>query len=117
LSTQRIRIVMEAPELGEPLRLDLEEHAGRLVSAVSEAGWLPQLSPRQRRVFDAALLGWYKLAGVAAVRQRPEQPPRAAADLDRVAVTWADWVAFWQADAAGREPEPLPGTSVLAARP
>jgi hypothetical protein len=67
-------------------------------------------------VLAAALAGWFKLAGVSLVRQRPDQWPDEAADFDAVTILWKDWVLFWDVDAAGEEPPPLPGASVVMTR-
>ncbi len=73
LATNRILIELYAPNLGEQsLWIALEEHAGWLVAAVQQRGWLERLSRRQRRTLANALAGFYKLAGVDLVREQLE---------------------------------------------
>ena len=67
LGTNRILLELYAPNLGEhSLWVALEEHAGWLVAAVHERGWLDRLSRRQRR-HAGQRVGWFLQAG----RSRP----------------------------------------------
>ncbi len=81
------------------------------MAAVAEPGWLNKLTGRQREVFRAALAGWLKRADVGAVRRGPLSAPDGSADFASVKILWEDWVAFWNADAAGHEPAALHGTA------
>ncbi len=86
LGTNRILLELYSPNLGEQsLWIALEEHAGWLVAAVHERGWLDRLSRRQRRTLANALAGFYKLAGVDLVREQLEaqlQPTAHVYEID-----------------------------------
>lgn len=50
--------------------LALEERGGWILAEVRRAGWIPELSPQARVAWEAALLGFYKLAAVELVREQ-----------------------------------------------
>ncbi len=85
--SNRIRLELACPELGEPnLEVKIEEQSGWLVAHISRPGWLPLLSPGEAAVLTLALTGFYKKAGVDLVREQieaclgPECPPYDIAD-------------------------------------
>ncbi len=136
VATNRIRLELRAPAAGDSLFLDFEDRAGRLLAGTAPppAGktWLAGLSAEQALAFRDALAGFYKLAGVALVREQVEAvlPPEAAdkvaeegfvsglgpgieapAERDLVfgaaSIRWEDWVRTWEADATGSGHAPL----------
>ena len=58
---------------GPGLWLSFEEHSGWIVAGIADPGWLPQLPPKARDAFAAALAGLYKMAGVDLVREPIER--------------------------------------------
>jgi hypothetical protein len=94
VATNRIRIELRAGA-GDGLLLEFEEHAGWLLAgtAVPAAGrtLLSRLSAEQTLAFRDALAGFYKLAGVALVREQVEAvlPPNALYEVtDEGLVVW-----------------------------
>jgi hypothetical protein len=71
LASDRIRVELCRPEGGgESLELSFEDQSGWLVAGVSRPGWLGELSGPQEQVLRTALAGFYKMAGVALVREQ-----------------------------------------------
>jgi hypothetical protein len=132
VATNRIRIELRALWAGDGLFLEFEDHAGRLLAGTAPrpAGqtWLTGLSAGQVLAFRDALAGFYKLAGVALVREQVEAawpaPGRedgpdgrkALAERDPVfestPIRWEDWVRTWEADHTGTGHAPLLPASV-----
>jgi hypothetical protein len=71
LSTNRIRILVDysgAP--GRPLELALEMRSGWLVARVVRTGFAADLAPGERLMFETALAGMWKLAGVDLIHEQ-----------------------------------------------
>jgi hypothetical protein len=86
IATNRIRIELQATAAS--VYVDFEEHGGWLLAGLTGSTacpqtWLPRLTPQQSLAFRDALGGFYKLAGVDAVREQMESqlPPGAVYDL------------------------------------
>jgi hypothetical protein len=93
LGCNRIRIALTCPALADAnLIFDLEEHGGRLVAGVAQAGWLTQLGAEPSRVFTDALAGFYKLAGVMLVREHLAEALPADATYEVVEAGLVVWV-------------------------
>jgi hypothetical protein len=87
-------------------RLVFLNRDGRLVARLDGPGWLAAAGMGARGAFANALTGLYKRAGVEVVEPAFEFGSRE--------VTWRDWAACWERDAAGRPHEPLvPGVPLL----
>jgi hypothetical protein len=117
LATNRIRVEMLAGA-GErsSLWIDLEERSGVLAAGISQAGWLENCNPEQRRTLSDAVAGLYKLSGVELVHT-PGAPvchaedshttPQALRLIQRpvrfsdVVIPWHAWVEEWEAAAEG----------------
>ncbi len=73
VGSNRVRIELRCPTVGaEATTLAIEEQSGWLVASVPSPGWLSGLDDDQRRVFEIALAGFYKLSGVDLVREQLE---------------------------------------------
>jgi hypothetical protein len=75
IATNRIRIELAGP--ASSVHVDFEEHDGWLLSGLTfpiacSESWLSRLTPEQGMAFRDALAGFYKLAGVDAVREQIE---------------------------------------------
>jgi hypothetical protein len=75
LCSNRIRIELRAVRAEiESVYIEFEEHAGRLLAGLAphpaEVTWLGRATPEQAVAFRDALAGFYKLAGVALVREQ-----------------------------------------------
>ncbi len=94
IATNRIRIELAGPT--SSIHVDFEEHGGWLLAGLScsracPQSWLSRLSPQQGLAFRDALGGFYKLAGVDAVREQiaSQLPSDAIYDLtDQGLVVW-----------------------------
>jgi hypothetical protein len=140
-ATNRIRIELRPMGSGDSLFLDFEDRAGWLLAgtAPGPAGktWLADLTAGQLLAFRDGLAGFYKLAGVALVREQIEAvlPPGATYDVTEegllvwpapglkvgterdvvfrsAPIRWEDWVRTWEADHAGEGHPPLLPASV-----
>jgi hypothetical protein len=93
LGCNRIRIELSCPALAdENLILDLEEHGGRLVAGIANAGWSIDLADDAARALADALAGFYKMAGVDVIREQvaEELPNGAAFEVaDEGLVVWS----------------------------
>ncbi len=73
LASNRAQIALAAPSVGdEPATIAFEEQSGWLLASVPVRGWIAQLPADQRAIFEIALAGFYKLAGVDVVREQLE---------------------------------------------
>jgi hypothetical protein len=135
LATNRVRFELVArssdiPSAGRSVWVDLEERRGWLAAGVSEPGWLDGLEPAERLKLDEALLGLFKMSGVAVVHTpgasllepHAEPAPAAAHGIEngspaatpaqvfaKVDVPWTTWVDVWETDEAISGPtSPLP---------
>ena len=71
MASNRIRIALTCPSLGHvPAEVTFEEQSGWLLGSVSRSGFIDALDDEQRIVFENALAGLYKVAGVDLVRER-----------------------------------------------
>ena len=95
--SNRIEITVACPRLGSPAVMRFELQSGWIVAGLAEAGWIRQLDAEQRRIFEIALAGFYKMAGVAIVREqldhalREDGYPSPRYDIaDEGLVVWPD---------------------------
>ncbi|CAN5695932.1 hypothetical protein BH09MYX1_BH09MYX1_11480 [soil metagenome] len=71
MASNRLRITLGCPTVNAELtEITFEEQAGWLLGSVSRAGFIDALDTEQRIVFENALAGLYKVAGVDLVRER-----------------------------------------------
>jgi len=71
LASNNIRIELACPGLSnEPLLMVFEEQSGWLVANTLQTGWVKKLDDAQRDTLLAALIGFYKIAGVDMVREQ-----------------------------------------------
>lgn len=96
IATNRIRLELRDP--ASSIHIDFEEHGGWLVGGLTGAEdypqtWLARLTPEQRTTFRDALAGFYKLAGVAVVREQIAAVLPARADYDLSAEGLIVWPA------------------------
>lgn len=81
LGSNRVQIAVACPSIGrEPATIRFEQQSGWLVANLPEPGWIARLSPDQRRIFEIALAGFYKLCGVDIVREQLEHVLRGSAE-------------------------------------
>jgi hypothetical protein len=94
IATNRLRL--ELASSSSSVYVDFEEHGGWLLAGLmrpseGQKTWLTDLAPEQTLAFRDALAGFYKLAGVDAVREQLEShlPAAASYDLtDKGLVVW-----------------------------
>jgi hypothetical protein len=73
LTCNRILVELYCPDLAEDsLWLAFEEQSGWLVASIHRRGWIDALSDQRRHTLSSALSGFYKMAGVAIVREQIE---------------------------------------------
>jgi hypothetical protein len=73
VASNRVRVELVCPSAGPGvLAIGFDEQSGWLVAGIRERGWLAALAPRPRAIFDLALGGFYRLAGVELVREQLE---------------------------------------------
>lgn len=73
LGSNRIRIHLHCQSVSAvPAVIHLEEQSGWLVASVAQQGWIDRLGPQQRELLEAALAGFYRLAGVELCREQIE---------------------------------------------
>lgn len=71
LASNNIRIELACPSLSkETLLMVFEEQSGWLVANTLQTGWVKKLDESQQDTLLAALIGFYKLAGVDMVREQ-----------------------------------------------
>lgn len=91
ISTNRVVVTLALADQSRRLHIALAVESGWLVADVPEAGWLASSSAAARSVFHAALLGFYKSAGVELIRQELDEqfPPPAVHTTDTTGlVVW-----------------------------
>ncbi len=72
--SNRVQIQLVCPSVSPaPTTIVFEQQSGWLVASIPELGWLAELDDPQRRVFEIALAGFYKQAGVDLVREQVEE--------------------------------------------
>jgi hypothetical protein len=102
--TNRIRFELRCRDLADPpMCFDVDYEGGYLLAGVTQAGWIPRLSPPQRRVLADALAGFYRLAGVDMVREEVAKLLPAGASF---AATEAG-LSVWSADCRNEFLHPL----------
>jgi hypothetical protein len=69
LATNRLRVPLTLDGRGLVV-ISIEERGGWLIGSIEEAGWLGELSDKQRAAFQDALAGFYKLSGVEVLREQ-----------------------------------------------
>jgi hypothetical protein len=70
LASNRIRVHLSTEGSPDPLVISFEEQSGFLLAGLPRPGFLASLSEADRRLFENALAGLYKLAGVELVREQ-----------------------------------------------
>ena len=71
IGSNRVQITLACPSIGsDPCTIRFELQSGWIVAAISEPGWTARLDEKQRRIFEIALAGFYKLSGVDVVREQ-----------------------------------------------
>jgi hypothetical protein len=74
ISSNRVQIELSCLSVSpDPARLVLEYQAGWMIAGIPEPGWIDRLDDAQRRLFELALAGFYKRAGIDLVREQLEQ--------------------------------------------
>jgi hypothetical protein len=108
LATNRIRIELFRERTDRAnVWIDLEEQASALSGRISRSGWLDTLDPVEHQTLEDAMIGLFKMSGVAIVPGEDGQ----WADFAEQRVSWGAWVAAWDAEHAGAEPVLGPGCS------
>ncbi len=101
LCTNRVRVELICRDLpGEGVEIVFDLRGGRLVAAVTRAGWVPHLSEAQRRAFLVALGGLYKRAGVDLTREQIDAALAPARPPYRIN---GEGLIVWPGEGAGRE--------------
>ncbi|HEU4614952.1 MAG TPA: hypothetical protein VFS15_22825, partial [Kofleriaceae bacterium] len=98
IGSNRVQIALACPSLGAAhavLRFELQ--SGWIVVGIPEPGWITALDHVQQQIFETALAGFYKLSGVALVREQLERalrdgdrPPAPYDIADHGLVVWPD---------------------------
>ena len=71
LASNNIRIELACPSLSnETLMMVFEEQSGWLIANMLQTGWVDELNESQQDTLLAAMIGFYKLAGVDMVREQ-----------------------------------------------
>jgi hypothetical protein len=77
IKSNRIEIQIRALSVAaELLTIRFEQQSGWLVASIPSPGWIDHLDDGQREIFEIALAGFYKLAGVEIVREQVEHALR-----------------------------------------
>jgi hypothetical protein len=73
IGSTRVRISLVCPSVSDGVAtIRFERQGGWLVASVPRPGWIDRLADAQQRIFEVALAGFYKLAGVDLVREQLE---------------------------------------------
>jgi hypothetical protein len=91
----RISIAIACPARGDAnAELFFEHRCGWILAGIEQPAWIATLPSDQARLFNAALLGLYKIAGVQLVKEQIEQlvgSPARAFDVSRESlIVWTD---------------------------
>jgi len=74
IGSNRVQMTIACPSVGSaPATIRFELQSGWIVGGLAEPGWITQLDAAQRRIFEIALAGFYKLSGVELLREQLEQ--------------------------------------------
>ncbi|HVK87588.1 MAG TPA: hypothetical protein VM513_25900 [Kofleriaceae bacterium] len=77
IGSNRVQITLVCPSLSrDPMTIRFELQSGWIVGSLPEPGWTTQLDEQQRRIFEIALAGFYKLSGIDLVREQLEHALR-----------------------------------------
>jgi hypothetical protein len=77
IGSNRVQITLACPSISpEPATIRFELQSGWIVGSLAEAGWTLSLDEQQKRIFEIALAGFYKLSGVELVREQLEKALR-----------------------------------------
>ncbi|NVB82626.1 MAG: hypothetical protein HOV81_29870 [Kofleriaceae bacterium] len=77
IGSNRVQITLACTRLSpSPVVIRFELQSGWIVASLVEPGWTERLDDIQRRIFETALAGFYKLSGVAIVREQLEEALR-----------------------------------------
>ncbi len=73
LGSNRVQVELVCPSISaEVTTIRFEQQSGWLVANLPALGWIAQLDDQQRKIFEIALAGFYKLSGVELVREQIE---------------------------------------------
>lgn len=77
IGSNRVQMTIVCPSVGSaPATIRFELQSGWIVGGLAETGWITQLDERQRRIFEIALAGFYKLSGIELLREQLEHALR-----------------------------------------
>ncbi len=96
IGSNRVQMTIVCPSVGSaPATIRFELQSGWIVGGLAEPGWITRLDEAQRRIFEIALAGFYKLSGVELLREqlehalRPDDAPTPPYDIaDEGLVVW-----------------------------
>ena len=97
IGSNRIQITIACPSIGpDPSTIRFELQSGWIVAGIPVPGWVESLVDDQRRIFEIALAGFYKLSAVDIVREQvehalrssPSRPPPPYDIADEGMVVW-----------------------------
>ena len=73
IGSNRIQIELRCPSVSaDAATIRFELQSGWLVASLRSLGWIEQLAPDQREIFEIALAGFYKLSAIDLVREQLE---------------------------------------------
>jgi hypothetical protein len=73
IGSNRAHIELASPGVSPaPARIAFEYQSGWMIASVPERGWIDRLDEHQRQIFEIALAGFYKRAGIDLVREQLE---------------------------------------------
>jgi hypothetical protein len=73
IGSNRAQIELASPGVSPaPARIAFEYQSGWMIASVPERGWIDRLDDHQRQIFEIALAGFYKRAGIDLVREQLE---------------------------------------------
>lgn len=79
IGSNRIQITIACPSIGpDPSTIRFELQSGWIVAGIPTPGWVGLLVDDQRRIFEIALAGFYKLSAVDIVREQVEHALRSS---------------------------------------
>jgi hypothetical protein len=117
VGSNRVQIHIACPSVGDTHTvISFEQQSGWLIASVPTPGWIDRLDVGQRAIFELALAGFYKLAGVDLVREQLETALRgdgsraAKYDIsDEGLVVWpgAGYLTEIVYDLTARQPAPV----------